>query len=580
MQRLFKFINTTFTIMETAQESSSAKNKVLSKSYVPSDNFHSSDLIWQNYAQNNISKPGVEFMESSWEKLGKQAAQEMHQLSMDADKNSPELIKRNFWGEDQEQIRFHPSYDRLLEIAVESKMFRVKWEPELRSKFKKELHSLGFGAGYLYAMSEMGQYCPLCMTDGVARLIDRFCENEDKDRLLKRIATDNVEELYTGAMFLTEKAGGSDVGANLVKATHWKDDYYHLNGEKWFCSNANAEVIFALARTDESVTGTRGLSIFMIEKQQPDGSPNPLGMIRLKDKLGVRSMASAECKLNNTVGKLIGEEFKGFKIMAEMINLSRLYNSVAALSASRRALVEAYQFLNHRETFGQRALQHVLIREKLFELGSMHVANFYMTWKAIETLDRADNGDENAKELIRFLTPMVKKWTAEKGVYMVRESMELMGGIGYIEDGVMPKLMRDIMVLPIWEGAGNIMILDMLRAAQKSKGLQNMLVEIKAEAVKHEEYGAEMLKHLQAIAARAEALTELDADAVQLVAAKTFEKLTLLYQMTILLQQLNDTSKAWINPALDYLQEKLQGKVERDKTLSVDQIQGLIGWKF
>lgn len=569
--------------MKTGRETDQTtanKNRVLAKDYSPSKNFHKSDLIWQDYVNSQLSRSGTDYMKDKWNKLGAQAATEMDALSMDADKNGPELVRRNFWGEDKEEIKFHPAYDRLLEIAVESEMFRVKWEPQLRTKFGGELHQLGFGSGYLYAMSEMGQYCPLCMTDGVARLIDRFCTEEDKERLLPHIAASNVEELFTGAMFLTEKAGGSDVGANLVTATHWKDDYYHLNGEKWFCSNANAELIFALARTDNSVKGTRGLSIFLVEKKTPDGKHNPLGMIRLKDKLGVRSMASAECRLTDTVGKLVGEEFKGFKIMTEMINLSRLYNSVAALSASRRALIEAYQFLSYRNTFGKNALEHALIREKLFELGSMHVANFYMTWKAIATLDAADNGDENAAQLVRLLTPMVKKWTAEKGTYMVRESMELMGGVGYIEDGVMPKLMRDIMVLPIWEGAGNIMILDMLRAAQKSDGLKVMFGEIKQQAKANKEYGPFMLEVLDELKETTKKLSEIDSDGMQLTAAHAFERLTQLYQMAILIENLSADSKIWIEPSLRHLKEQLSGEKGRTSTLSVAEVKGLVAWDF
>ena len=303
-------------------------------------------------------------------------------------------------------------------------------------------------------MSEMGIYCPLCMTDGAARIIDLFAEETDKNRILPHIATNDSDAFYTGAMFLTEKSGGSDVGANLVTATYYKDDYYYLNGEKWFCSNANADVIMVLARTDEKIKGTKGLSLFMVEKKLPDGRKNPIEFIRLKDKLGVRSMASAESMLTNTVGKLIGKEFEGFKIMAEMMNLSRIYNSVAAVSVTRRAMIEAYQFLCNRESFGKTAIEHPLIRTELEELSSLYNANFYLLWRTITALDNADNGNKKEEALLRVLVPMVKKWSSESGVYIVRESMELMGGIGYIEDQVMPKLMRDVMVLPIWEGAG------------------------------------------------------------------------------------------------------------------------------
>src|SRR5439155_1761311 len=157
---------------------------------------------------------------------------------------------------------------------------------------------------------------------------------------------------------------------------------------------------------------------------------------RLKDKLGVRSMASAECILTNTVGKLVGKEFEGFKVMVEMITLSRIYNSVGALACARRAMIEAYQFLSFRKTFGKTAVEHALIRTKLTELGSLFAADFYLVWRTVKSLELADSGNEREAQLLRLINPMTKKWSAETGVYIVRESMELMGGLGYIEDNV------------------------------------------------------------------------------------------------------------------------------------------------
>jgi len=532
------------------------KNQVLSDDYKVSANFFKSDKIFRNYLENELSPEGNNYMRDKLEKQGEEAAGRMNELSLLADKYGPELVKRNALGEAIDEIRFHPSYWELLKIAVQSEMFRVKWEPDLRKRFTGETHRLGFSASYLYAMSELGQYCPLCMTDGVARLIGLFAEDEDKERLLKHIYTDDVNELYTGAMFLTEKTGGSDVGANLTTATHIDGKNYKLNGEKWFCSNANAEIIFSLARTDENVRGTKGLSIFLVEKYLPDGKRNPIDIIRLKDKLGVRSMATAECVLTDAIGKLIGNEFEGFKVMIEMISLSRLYNSVGALSASRRAIVEAYQFLSYRKSFGKCALDHALIRVKLTELGCLHIANFYLVWRAIKALDLSESGDKNEAELFRLINPMVKKWSAETSVYMVRESMELMGGLGYIEDTVMPKIMRDVMVLPIWEGAGNIIILDMLRAIAKSKGFEVMCEEIAQNASLHPKYGKWMEEELKKVQHFAKELTGMSQDKMEYSAKSFFEKLTNLYQIALLLGALNDESKAWITPALDYLKDK------------------------
>jgi alkylation response protein AidB-like acyl-CoA dehydrogenase len=552
-------------------------NRVLAPSARASANFWHSDRILQHFLTQaaGLSPDALAYMLPRWQRTGERAACEMDALSLLADKHGPVLQKRDFYGNDIDRIVFHPAYQQLLEIAVESEMFRVKWLPELRERFAGQTHTLGFGAGYLYALAESGQYCPLCMTDGAARLVDRYCTPQDRNRLLPHIWTSDARSLFTGAMFLTEKAGGSDVGANLVEATHLAGDQWLLNGEKWFCSNANAEIIFALARTQPHTPGTRGLGIFLIEPTRPDNSPNPRTVIRLKDKLGVRSMASAEIMLSNTQATLVGGPTDGFKIMTDMINLSRLYNSVAALGVGRRALALVWEYLNFRTTFGKPALQHALIRHKLHELGALHVANFYLTWEAIRLLDAADAGDQAAAHRVRLVTPMVKKWSAETGVYLCRESMELMGGLGYIEDGIMPKLLRDALVLPIWEGAGNIMTLDMLRAAYKSQGLSLLLEELNSSALITDPTYKQALNELELTWGK---MSCMEQDEVELTAKGFFARLTALYQCHLVARHLGPETQAWAQPALAWLLASLANRPL--PLLSVPQVAGLVAWEF
>lgn len=572
-------VNKSKNMMDSIKSSvQKRENAVLQKGHRKSGNFFGSDLMLRHQLERLLGKESQNYMFPVLDWLGETAALEMDELSMTADKEGPRLVKRNYLGEHVDRIVFHPAYDKLLEIAVRSRMMHVKWEPSLHKRFLGQRHAMGFGAGYLFAMAESGQYCPLCMTDGVALLIHRFCTPEDVDRLLPKIATLNAEDFYTGAMFLTEKAGGSDVGANLVRAEQVEGNVYKLNGEKWFCSNANAEVIFALARTNPEVDGTRGLSIFLVEPNLPDGTRNSIEFVRLKDKLGVRSMASAECIFHDARAILVGKEFEGFRIMAEMINLSRLYNSVAALSAGRRALVESWQFLNYRTTFGKTATQHALVRDKLLELGSLNVANFYLTWRAIEALDLAEKGNQAEAQLLRLLTPMVKKWSAEKGVYIVRESMELMGGMGYIEDSVMPKLMRDVMVLPIWEGAGNIMILDMMRAAEKSEGLSVMAKEISIILEAGDESYGLLSMHLEDLHVSLLELRHRNRDEMEFLAKRLFGRLTTLYKIALLLRARDAVSYAWIDPALEYLVGKFLHK--EDQLANYETIRDMMAWNF
>ncbi|WP_340105753.1 acyl-CoA dehydrogenase family protein [Rhodohalobacter sp. 8-1] len=548
-------------------------NKVLTANASVSSNFFESDRILRDYLNEYASPKALKYMRGKLFDLGGDAATVMDSLSMDADKNEPELIRRTPHGEPLNRIQFHPSYWVLLDIAGRSEMFYVKYDPELREIYSADRHKLGFAAGSLYAMSELGQYCPLCMTDGAAVVIDKFADDSDKKRLIPRLSSRNGDGLFTGAMYLTEKAGGSDVGQNRTTATKVEDDIYHLNGEKWFCSNANADVILALARTDPVEKGTRGLSLFLVEKKLEDGSRNPMDIIRLKEKMGVRSMATAEVMFTNTVGKKIGDEGEGFKVMAEMVNMSRLYNAVAAVSGTRRAIIEAWQYLNYRVTFGKRAVEHPMIRQKFTELGAKYVAGFLLTWRTIRALDAAENGDEREKTLLRILTPMTKWWTAENSVYSVRECMELMGGNGYIEGFIMPKLFRDVNVLPIWEGSGNIIVLDILRAIKKTNALDALANEIRSAEYKL------VNDRLERLLKQIKSLPEDDPDIAEPSAKVLFDELIRLTQTGLVIKEAQNNSHTWAEPAAEWLLESLDNDFRLQRAPSLKKVESLIGWE-
>ncbi len=557
------------------------KNQVLTDDYKTSQNFYKSDLILRDYLNRHFPEQAKQYLDGKLNKMGEVAATEMDELSQKADKYSPVLKKRNKLGEDIDEIEFHPAYWDLMDIAAESKMFYLKYHPEKRKEFTGSRHQMGFALGQLYAMSELGQYCPHCMTDGAAYLVEQFADEEDKKRLLPKLGAKEGDKLYSGAMFLTEKSGGSDVGANLCTAEKISRDEYRLSGEKWFCSNVNADIIMALARTGPVEKGTRGLSLFLVEKHLPSGERNPMEIIRLKDKLGVRSMASAEVRFQDTVGKRLGKEGDGFKIMAQMINISRNYNSVAALAGNRRAIIEAWQYLNHRKTFGKRAVEHALIREKFLELGAKYLANFLLVWRGLQAMDAAEKGDEDEQHLLRMITPMAKWWSAENAVYSVRECMELMGGNGYIEDFVMPKLLRDINVLPIWEGSGNIIVLDMLRATEKSRGLDIIFEIIEQAADQSSEYSGLMAEKLTEIKTIWKDIRALDdRDRIEASAKPLFKQLIRLFQMALLIEEKQSDGNKRFDIALNYLAETFDSALSAQDPLEIDQIETLIGWEY
>lgn len=561
---------------------SQPRNQVLTDDAKSSRNFFESDRILRHYLEKHVSGSGLEYMSDKLHRLGEQAAIEMDPLSRAADKNGPRLRKRTPLGNPSNEVEFHPAYMQLLDVAAESEMFYVQYEPRLRDRFSSERHQLAFAAGHLYAMSELGVYCPLCMTDGAARLVDRYAGEEMKERLLPRLTARKGHRLYTGAMFLTEKSGGSDVGRTITRARHIEGDRYKLKGEKWFCSNVNAQVIMALARTGPVEAGTRGLSLFLVEKTLPDGRSNPMEVIRLKDKLGVRSMATGEVAFNDTIGIRLGEENNGFKLMTEMINISRTYNAVAAVAASRRALVEAYQYLQHRITFQKAATEHALVRRKLHELAAGYTADFMLVWRTIRTMDGAEEqGAGPESPLMRILVPMAKWRTAERSVYVVRECMELMGGNGYIEDFVMPKLLRDVNVLPIWEGAGNIIVLDMLRAARKSEGLSLVMEQIRQSAGRSQDHGELMNARLDQLQEVWNNLQQSEnREQVEATARPLFEQLITLYQMALLVEETDKTSRGWTRPALGYLAGTFDNSLRVEQPIAVTELDGLMGWKY
>lgn len=405
-----------------------------------------------------LSPEDLEWSRLHLESIGRKAGHEVSSLAVIADREPPRLAQWSDRGERIDRIDYHPSYRRMEEIAYGSGMIGLKYDRGA-AKPRRTLQLTCFAMGYLFAMAEMGLYCPVCMTDGVARVLKKFANSENAERAIAHLTSTNLSSLWTGAMFLTERAGGSDVGSNETVARRGDDGNWRLWGTKWFCSNVDARAVLATARPEGAEAGTRGLRTFLVLPAESEG----MRIDRLKDKLGVRSMPTGEVTFDGAVAEDVG----GFEAIVEMLNLSRLYNSVASVAVMGRALLEAQAYARERIAFGRPVASFPLAEETLEDLRAEHLANLLMTFEAIDMLGRADDGDPEAKGLLRILTPMVKAVTGKIVVGFVSESMELIGGNGYIETSPLPRLLRDAQVLPIWEGTTNILVLDTLRAARK-----------------------------------------------------------------------------------------------------------------
>ncbi|MGA8862918.1 MAG: acyl-CoA dehydrogenase family protein [Gallionella sp.] len=391
------------------------------------------------------------------------------ELSARADKQVPVLQTHDARGLRIERVIQHPDYRELERLSYGRGIVGIKYQAEFLAKHRAYRHLAGFGAGYYFAQSEIGLYCPICMTDGVGRVLERQTKGPQTplyEMTITHLSAGDPEQRWQGAMFLTEKQGGSDVGANAVTATR-QDKRWLLNGDKWFCSNVAADAILALARMPEGEPGTRGLGLFLVLRREPAGNSATIRINRLKDKLGVRSMPTGEVTFENTEAFLVAGENEGFKQMAEMLKLSRLYNAVASVAGMRRAVLEALKYGAGRMAFGRRLDELPLWRAAMADLVAEHLGIFVLVFTTVRALDLADNGDEEARKLVRIAIPMAKALSGKLAVFAVSEAMEAIGGNAYIEETILPRLLRDCQVLPIWEGTTHILTLDALRAIHK-----------------------------------------------------------------------------------------------------------------
>jgi alkylation response protein AidB-like acyl-CoA dehydrogenase len=394
--------------------------------------------------------------------MGRISVDEVVPRAAVADREDPRLVTHDPLGNRVDRIDYHPAYREMQAIAYGSGMVGMKYDPSTVAAHPDAVQLVGFALGYLFAMGEMGLYCPVCMTDGVARLLDIFGDRERFGSTIDRLAATDMKHVWTGAMFLTERIGGSDVGANETIARQQADGSWALSGTKWFCSNVDADAILATARPEGAPAGTKGLKTFLVLRSAAPG----LTIDRIKDKMGVRSMPTGEVTLDGVPAVEVGD----FHSIAEMLNLSRLYNSVAAAAVMGRAVHEARHYIERRRTFGKAVIEHPLALETLLDAEAEHLGALYVTFETVDALGRADRGGEDAARARRFLTPVVKAVTGKLAVPVVSECMELIGGNAYIEESPLPRLLRDAQVLPIWEGTTNILALDALRAARKEGG--------------------------------------------------------------------------------------------------------------
>ncbi len=463
----------------------SPENASLKAGHVAPDttgwNFYAADQGLQDLLALYLPQQLRAHLEPYLSQLGELCAGRLDQAAHLADRHPPVLHHRDRFGNDEQWIEYHPAYRELEQAAfgdfgIHALSHRgdvVGW-PEPLPVVAKHAFT------YLFNQTEFGLGCPINVTDSGAHCVRLFGDDALKERFLEKMLSQDLGELWQAAQFMTEKEGGSDVGSATTRA-EFDGEHWRIYGDKWFCSNADGKAVLLLARPEGAPGGTRGLGMFVMPRVLDDGSPNHYRIIRLKDKLGTRSMASGEVKLEGAIAYPLGELENGMKQMLEMVNWSRLSNGVKSSALMRRAVHDATAAMHGRKVFGSALSEKPLAKRQMLKIALPAEQSLSLWFYTADALDKSEGyGDQapsqTAKAILRLTTPVLKFRATRDGRKVTGDALEMRGGIGYVEEWVNPRLLRDAHLGSIWEGASNVVAIDIVARAVGKHACQEPLV--------------------------------------------------------------------------------------------------------
>lgn len=406
--------------------------------------------------------------------LGAQAGSaEAIALGIEANRNPPQLKVFDRFGQRLDEVAFHPAYHRLMRMGLEAGVSSRAWTHPQGG------HVAHAALLFLMSQAESGVTCPMSMTYAAVPTLRRAGSTLGHpwlERIMAgvydpAIAPIEAKRGVTLGMAITEKQGGSDVRAGTTRAARQADGSYALVGHKWFCSAPMSDGFLSLAQTEN------GLSCFLVPRWLPNGTRNGIAIQRLKDKLGDRANASSEIEYRNAQAFLIGEEGRGVSTIVAMINHTRLDCAVAAASLMRQSLSLAIHHADGRSAFGRKLIDQPLMRAVLADLALEVEAAIVLAFRTAQSIDGTIAGDTRETTLSRVLIPVAKFWVCKRCSTVVAEAMEVHGGAGYVEESLLPRLFRASPLNAIWEGSGNVIALDVLRAFSREPALADALRE-------------------------------------------------------------------------------------------------------
>lgn len=443
-------------------------------------NFFAKDQTLKKILEENLNAGFLEYANQELSAFGELAAGEIDERARHTDREGqPKLEKYNRLGEDISHVWVNEGYKKTVSETYETGIVGYVHK-DIPALGHKGNYVYSFAQGYLLSQAEPGFYCPVTLTMATAYLLEHFADEDLKQKYLPHVSATGDLELFEGATFLTERQGGSDVGANVVKAVLEKGEY-KLYGEKYFASNVGmAGIAMVLARIEGAKEGSRGLTLFAVPWRIND-TLNGVKIRRLKDKLGVRAVPSGEVEFEGAEAYIVGDPAKGLKYMMEALNLSRICNAVASIGITKRALSEATEYAERRNAFGRPLVEFPMVQDSLMKLRAKHEIETAAIFDLIALYDRVTAKTATPEEVLlnRLLIAILKKESAEQAIHFSHEAIEMHGGNGYIEDFVTPRLLRDAQVLTVWEGTANILGLELIRLINKFEAHHVFIEHIK-----------------------------------------------------------------------------------------------------
>ncbi|MEB2286124.1 MAG: acyl-CoA dehydrogenase [Polyangiaceae bacterium UTPRO1] len=443
------------------------------------------DRVLQSFLRRRVPQDVLASMLPSLARMGARTVGDLGAAAAAAYGEEPELVQWDAWGNRIDAIVVPEAWKLFARAAVEEGLIWTAYERA--SGEYSRLHQ--FALVYLFAPSSKVYTCPLAMTDGCARTLEVMAEPALRERVLPRLVSRDPRTAWISGQWMTERAGGSDVGLSETVARETPEGW-RLWGTKWFTSAVTADVALTLGRPQEAGPGGRGLALFLVETRDAQGRLNGIEVHRLKDKLGTRMVPTAELTLNGTPAIPVAGLSDGVRNITTMLNITRTWNAVCSVASLRRGIALARDFAGRRFAFGAMLDRKPLHVDTLAEMQAEYEAAFHLTFHAVALLGRAETGVITAEEtaLLRLLQPLAKLTTGRQAVAGASETLEAFGGAGYIEDTGLPEILRDAQVLSIWEGTTNVLALDVLRALARTEALSVFGGEVRrrAEAAVHE----------------------------------------------------------------------------------------------